>query len=193
MSNDLGSDGLTLQERQWYTRIETAREAYLAAKARTDDASNAVSACRDDLPNELLADLRDGTLNVSDLDDETSEAVAELKAAELRLDLRRKESKAAAEELREVVLAGPSPQQMLDFDAVEPSNDWRTLPIEELGLPVKHTAALREAGITTIGQLSPRVNVVGWYKDVAGIGPKAAEEIELEFVEFWRDHPEYTE
>lgn len=112
-------------------------------------------------------------------------------------------------ELRRMIDRGPDRQAKLPLagDQAEPASEptestvapvpaepepWRSWPIHEIdGLKPGHIKSLAEAGIETMGQLTDHVAKHGdfWAKEIAGIGPKAAEVISESLDEFWKIKP----
>jgi hypothetical protein len=194
MESGVGPDGLTLQERRWYRKIETAREMLLKIRSIVANRKGRLDEARDNIPGELLEELKSSEAEMEGYSDDIRDAVAELKHAEILFAQAKKAKKDAVDTVLGIIAEGPSPQQVFSFVDEEGNEreDWRPLPVSELPMPVKYDAMLKEAGIETIGELSVRVNVAGWWRDVAGIGKKAAEVIEEAFSEFWKFHPEYV-
>lgn len=98
----------------------------------------------------------------------------------------------AVGELQRLCRARKEPMPL--FEQPAEADAWRDLDIEEFGLPAKIDAALRNAGLETIGKLSDRMNTgVWWHHELKGIGEKASEQIGDLFAEFWSRHPEYAQ
>lgn len=131
-----------------------------------------------------------------------NKAVADLAARSGAAKERAKAAKQRYEEgiaeLTELIRRGPDPQAKLpgmeDVDAK--SDAWRTVTLEEAGLPSKLLKPFKEfswegGSIKTLGDLAD------WQAEyelanIHGIGPKLADEIADTLVKFWEEHPEYT-
>jgi len=69
---------------------------------------------------------------------------------------------------------------------------WKRKLVSSLNIPKGTVGKLNDAGIETVEVLSLRMQQHGndWYRDVPGLGPKAAEKVADAFEEFWKEHPE---
>ena len=108
----------------------------------------------------------------------------------------KKAFEAADEELREFIHVGLDLQQKLPgMDGVKPSEEWRELPLSDLGLGDFYTGKLADVKVTTIGDLSDWMTKHGdqWWRDIPGIADGKAETIAGCFADFWAAHPEYCE
>jgi hypothetical protein len=73
---------------------------------------------------------------------------------------------------------------------------WVNVNLDELFDPKKSIRkAFAKAGINTVGEYTEWCKKKGdfWAKDLAGVGPKAQQEIEDTFVKFWKDNPNAKE
>lgn len=99
----------------------------------------------------------------------------------------------AVNELNDAIDDGPEYLPLFDGPQKPAADmDWRETPVEELGLPEKTAAILREAEIPTIGDIAAHAEQFD-LTDIPGIGPAKAEEIEQALERFWAEHPEYCE
>jgi len=74
---------------------------------------------------------------------------------------------------------------------------WRATPLfDVLKKSKKHLRKLQGAGVTTLGQLQDfsqkKSEFQSPLREIAGVGEKAAEEIEDDVLAWWREDPEYT-
>lgn len=101
--------------------------------------------------------------------------------------------------LRRLIRGGVDPQMGLfdksESDAeVEVDKDaWKELPLTKLDIPDGVTGKLYDVEIETLGDLSQWMQNDQWWKDIAGVGEKAAEKIADAFAKFWQEHPEFCE
>ncbi|GAB4136632.1 MAG: hypothetical protein Kow0040_22840 [Thermogutta sp.] len=126
-----------------------------------------------------LADIRRARtkLRLAQLEQET--ALAEAKAAKLRME-------AAQRELNRIIDAVPERQPLID--GTEPaSDDWESTPIERLALGPAIDSALHEYGVYTIGLIADWTAADRRLTDINGIGEAEAERIEQALDIFWKE------
>ncbi len=106
----------------------------------------------------------------------------------------KKEFEAANASLRSLIRNGVG-QLTLPGMGDELNEEWRELPMSELGISDAQVEKFIEAGIKTMGDFSTLTarSSGRWHTSVAGIGEATADKIDLAYIEFWGDHPEYGE
>lgn len=132
--------------------------------------------------HERLAAIEEAEQRVADCESAWESAKSEAKCCKDAFD-------AAVLRLRNVITSKDDGQQDLPFS--EPSEAWRAVHVDTLGLASQTVAALVEANRATIGDLAD------WtahnpLTDLKGIGDAKACAIEDALTEFWSQHPEYT-
>lgn len=96
--------------------------------------------------------------------------------------------------LRNLIHRGPY-QAELPFpkeEQQEASEDWRAVSVEELGISQSMLTDLADAGFKTIGDLAAHTDAGKELTDIAGIGPKKAEDLAARLQSWWDEHPDYV-
>lgn len=101
---------------------------------------------------------------------------------------------AAIEEARKRPLLAAIDKPVEEPEPMGP-DDWQALPLSAAGINGKLARQLAEANIATLGEFAKHTTELGtwWWKEIAGIGEVAAEDLENRMVNFWKEHPEYCE
>lgn len=78
---------------------------------------------------------------------------------------------------------------------VKDNEQWKFQTLAGLGIKERTAKALRAVKINTLGQLAAWQQAKGdfWMKDIPGLGPTGAEDIERATMEYWKLHPEFAD
>ncbi len=106
----------------------------------------------------------------------------------------KKNFESASASLRSLIRNGVG-QLTLPGMGDELNEEWRELPMSELGISDAQVEKFSEAGVKTMGDFSTLTarSSGRWHTSIAGIGEATADKIDLAFMQFWVDHPEYGE
>lgn len=114
---------------------------------------------------------------------------ANLEVEDRKLELKEaKEHAKICERNLQRAVRGDDEQKELPFSEDASDDDWRSVPVEDAGVPEKLCGLLREnkPPIETLGDLADWSDVrKKWLTDITGIGPAKATQIENALVEFW--------
>lgn len=189
MKENTTKDMLDAEKLRFFENLMNARDALKAAEAAVVAKKAQLDAIRGELPPEIVEELEDSASQIDEYSDDIQRAIAELKHAELQYSKLRGGVKSAAEKALHVLRCGPTPQRYFEFEDGAP--DWHGLPVEQLAVSQGLAERLKDAKIKTLGRLSAAMDTdASWFRPIAGIGPKAAGEIEDAFRLFWAQHPE---
>lgn len=148
-----------------------------------------------DLAAESLARIADAEKALEIAEEEEKEAKIEAREAKAKRERLRKELHRIIREetSNEPTLFNRPSTRSESFATPDDGDDWRSVPLNSLGLPAGLLGKLAEANIETMGELSdwtdPTKNS-GREKrltDIKGIGPGAIEKIEAATTQFWAE------
>lgn len=178
---------LTEQEIMHYRKLVACADTVKEAIDRLDSIRESLRLEMNAIDPELMEELIVDPTKADDLDEDTAQAYASIKALELSRDRLSKSIKNAKSTILDFLFRGPSEQLMMDFrDDGEP--DWEAVAISVLDLPDKIIDALRDGGYDTLGKLSALVNTPNWVRGVNGIGP-AKEQVVVDALQaFFAEH-----
>lgn len=138
-----------------------------------------------ELDREHLARIRSAEKAVSKWESKLGELKEAVKLAQCNL-------REAVRDLRETIADGTGRLPFSEGDASGQAGNngeaWRSVSLEELGLPFRSFSALMGAEITTLGALADHT-AKARLTDIEGIGEKAAEKIEKRLEQWWEKNP----
>lgn len=176
---------------------DASAEAEAAEENSADDSATEETPEPDEQTPEETYQLRRAAL-----EKELSTTVLELVELEATVKATKATYKEWAEELRRHISKGPEHHPLFDQAAPtadEPTGagDWRSVTVEEVGIPEGLCTRLREnpkKPLATLGDITDWLGDDDHHlTDIPGIGPGKADQIEACMTAYWEAHPEHSQ